>query len=109
MTMIPPMNGPNAGPIKVPDKNQPMAVARSVGRYMSPMTAAPTIKNAVPSKAVSMRKMKKEARFGERAVPREKQPKRKAQEMDTWRALESCHLIDGADARPDEYQAVTKG
>lgn len=87
MTMIPPMKGPNAGPMRVPDKNHPMAVARSVGRYMSPMTAAPTIRNAVPSKAVSMRKMKKDARFGERAVPREKQPKRKAQEMDTWRAL----------------------
>lgn len=42
------------------------------------------MRKAVPSKAVSMRKRKKEARFGERAVPREKTPKRQAQEMETW-------------------------
>lgn len=92
---MPPMTGPKAGPIKVPDRNQPMAVARSVGRYMSPMTAAPTIRKAVPSKAVSMRKMKKEARLGERAVPREKTPKRQAQEMETW---ELVRYLTGAGA-----------
>lgn len=32
VTMIPPMKGPNAGPIKVPERNHPIAVARSVGR-----------------------------------------------------------------------------
>lgn len=31
VTMMPPMKGPNAGPIRVPDRNHPMAVARSVG------------------------------------------------------------------------------
>jgi len=32
VTMMPPMNGPSAGPMSVPDRNQPRAVARSVGR-----------------------------------------------------------------------------
>lgn len=90
--------------MRVPDKNHPMAVARSVGRYMSPMTAAPTIRKAVPSKAVSMRKIKKDARLGERAVPREKQPNRKAQEMETWEVLVWCHLMNGAATRPGEDQ-----
>lgn len=85
--MTPPMKGPNAGPTKVPDKYQPMAVARCVGGYKSPMTAAPTVRNAVPSKAVSMRKMKKEARFGDKAVPRENKPNRKPHEMET------CKLV----------------
>jgi hypothetical protein len=75
--MIPPMNGPNAGPIKVPERNHPMAVARSVGRYMSPIQLAPMVKKDVPSKAVKMRKMKYAARFGESPVPRE-QPRNSA-------------------------------
>jgi hypothetical protein len=31
VTMMPPMKGPSAGPMSVPDRNQPSAVARSVG------------------------------------------------------------------------------
>jgi hypothetical protein len=42
------------------------------------MHAAPRVRKAVPSKAVRIRKMKYEARFGESAVPREQQQKRKA-------------------------------
>lgn len=50
---------------------------------MSLMQAAPTIRKEVPSKAVRMRKMKKAARLGERAVPREQTAKRKAVDMQT--------------------------
>lgn len=53
-----PMKGPNAGPISVPDRNQPIAVPRSVGLYISPIQAEPMVRKAVPSKAVSMRKIK---------------------------------------------------
>ncbi len=35
VTMMPPMKGPKAGPINVPERNHPIAVARSVGRYIS--------------------------------------------------------------------------
>jgi hypothetical protein len=35
------------------------------------MQFAPTIRNAVPWKAVSIRKMKNETRFGDKAVPTE--------------------------------------
>ena len=57
VTMIPPIKGPSAGPINVPDKNQPIAVARSVGLYMSPIQDAPMVKKDVPSNAVRMRNM----------------------------------------------------
>lgn len=86
--MMPPMKGPNAGPIRVPLRNQPIAVARSVGLYMSlrkvstyayqergtwtvthARQAEPTRMNAVPSNAVRIRKTKKAARFGASAVP----------------------------------------
>jgi hypothetical protein len=56
--MIPPRNGPSAGPIRVPERNQPMAVARSVGLYMSPIQDAPMVRKEVPSKAVRIRNMK---------------------------------------------------
>ena len=55
VTIIPPITGPSAGPINVPDRNQPITVARSVGLYMSPMQEAPMVKKEVPSNAVSMR------------------------------------------------------
>jgi hypothetical protein len=58
VTMIPPRNGPKAGPIRVPERNQPMAVARSVGLYMSPIQDAPMVRKEVPSKAVRIRNMK---------------------------------------------------
>jgi len=58
VTMIPPRNGPSAGPIRVPERNQPMAVARSVGLYMSPIQDAPMVRKEVPSKAVRIRNMK---------------------------------------------------
>jgi hypothetical protein len=48
---------------------------------MSPMQEAPTIRKAVPSKAVRMRKTKKAARLGASAVPIEQQVKRKPQKM----------------------------
>lgn len=97
---MPPMNGPNAGPMSVPDMNHPIAVPRSVGRYMSlflvsmltslpavsvlvyakngysvvmlayPRQAAPMRMKEVPSKAEMARKTKKAARFGANAVPR---------------------------------------
>lgn len=69
MTIMPPMNGPRAGPISVPERNHPMAVPRSVGRYMSPMQAAPIVRNEVPWTAVRIRKMKKAGRLGASAVP----------------------------------------
>ena len=61
----------NIIPISVPLRNQPIAVARSVGLYISPIHEAPTIRKAVPWNAVRMRKTKKEARFGLAAVPME--------------------------------------
>lgn len=87
VTITPPRNGPNAGPIRVPERNQPIAVPRSVGRYISlsavstwqeanrtrspyPIDAAPNRINAVPSNADSARKTKKEAKFGANAVAR---------------------------------------
>lgn len=90
VTMTPPKIGPNAGPINVPERNQPMAVPRSVGRYMSlnrlvyrvlsqaaarlllayPIDAAPRRINAVPSNAEHARKTKKAARLGDNAVAR---------------------------------------
>lgn len=42
------MNGPKAGPIRVPDKNHPNAVARARGSYTSPNAELPTTKNDVP-------------------------------------------------------------
>jgi len=89
VTMIPPIRGPRAGPMRVPERNQPVAVPRSTGRYISlwcirivsrhtsreqeqytyEMTAEPTRINDVPSMAVRMRKMKKAAKLGARAVP----------------------------------------
>lgn len=45
---MPPMNGPMAGPISVPLMNQLKAVPRSVGRYISPIQAEPTIRKEVP-------------------------------------------------------------
>lgn len=65
------LKGPNAGPIRVPERNQPMAVALSVGRYISPIHEAPIVRKEVPSKAVRIRKMKYDTKFGESAVPRE--------------------------------------
>jgi len=79
------MRGPRAGPIKVPERNQPIAVARSTGRYMSPMTEAPTMRKLVPSKADRQRKMKNAARLGDRAVPRLQQKKRNAVMMQIQR------------------------
>jgi len=46
------------------------------------------MRKEVPSKAVRMRKTKKAARFGARAVPREQRVKRKAVEMQIWMVLE---------------------
>jgi hypothetical protein len=68
-------------PISVPLKNQPIAVARSVGLYISPIHDAPTIRKDVPSRAVRMRKTKKAARFGLRAVPSEQAKKRTELQM----------------------------
>lgn len=65
------LKGPKAGPMRVPDRNQPIAVALSVGRYMSPMHEAPIVRNEVPSKAVRIRKIKYDTKFGESAVPSE--------------------------------------
>jgi hypothetical protein len=64
------------GPIKVPDKNHPMAVARSVGLYISPIQDAPMLRKEVPSNAVRIRKTKYEVKLGDKAVPRE-QPRNK--------------------------------
>lgn len=64
--------------ISVPERNHPIAVPRSVGRYMSPIHDDPMVRKAVPSKAVRMRKIKYATRFGERAVPSEQAVKRKA-------------------------------
>jgi len=58
VTIMPPIKGPNAGPTRVPEKNHPSAVPLSVGVYMSPRHAVPTIRKEVPWKAVRMRKMK---------------------------------------------------
>jgi hypothetical protein len=90
VTMIPPMKGPNAGPINVPDRNHPIAVPRSTGLYMSlravsdekresvqrragqtyPIHADPTKIKDVPTKAENARNTKKEPRSGARAVAR---------------------------------------
>jgi len=48
------------------------------------MQEAPTIRKLVPSKAVKMRKMKKEARLGDKAVPIEQAKKRIAVIMQIW-------------------------
>jgi hypothetical protein len=48
-----------------------MAVARSVGLYISPIHEAPTMRKAVPWKAVRIRKTKKAAKLGLAAVPME--------------------------------------
>jgi hypothetical protein len=55
-----------------------MAVARSVGLYISPIQDAPIVRKDVPSNAVRIRNMKKAARLGDRAVPREQPKNRKA-------------------------------
>ena len=78
VTIIPPMKGPRAGPIKVPERNQPSAVARSVGLYISPMTAEPMTRKAVPWNAVKILKTKNEAKLGAKAVPMENAVKRVA-------------------------------
>lgn len=84
VTIIPPMNGPTAGPMSVPDRNQPIAVARSVGLYMSPIQDAPMVKKDVPSKAVRTRNTKKAERLGDRAVPIEQPRNRKAVVRHIW-------------------------
>ena len=50
------------------------------GLYMSPMQPAPTIKSEVPWKAVRIRNMKNDSRFGASAVPIEK-ARNKAREI----------------------------
>ena len=52
-----PRNGPKAGPIRVPERNHPSAVARARGSYTSPMAELPTTRNEVPWKAVRTRKI----------------------------------------------------
>lgn len=52
-----------------------------------PILADPTRMNAVPSKAVRARKMKKEAKFGARAVPRLEAQKRM---VVSWVICEGC-------------------
>jgi len=54
-------------------------VARSVGRYTSPRQLEPTTKNAVPKKPVRLLNIKKAARVGASAVPREKAVNRVAE------------------------------
>lgn len=48
------------------------------GLYISPKQLAPTMRNDVPWNAVKMRKMKKAARLGLSAVPKEHPKKRTA-------------------------------
>jgi hypothetical protein len=43
--------------------------AQLTGLYMSPMTALPMTRNAVPWKAVKILNTKKAAKFGAKAVP----------------------------------------
>lgn len=66
------------GAIKVPRRNQPRTFPRSVCVYMSAMQAGPMTWKAIPKRAESVRKAKKAARFGERAVPIEQPRKRNA-------------------------------
>jgi hypothetical protein len=80
VTIIPPMNGPKAGPTSAPLRNQPKAVPRSIGEYMSPRHELPMIKNDVPWKAVRIRNTKKAGRFGARAVPMLKAKNKAAEE-----------------------------
>lgn len=54
------------------------------GRKISPIQAAPTIKKAVPWKAVKMRKTKKDARFGASAVPTEKPKNITEAQIEVW-------------------------
>lgn len=69
------------GPMRVPERNQPRAVARVVGWYRSPMTAGPVTRKDVPAKAVRMRKTKKAGMLGLRAVPMEQAKKTVAETM----------------------------
>ena len=78
--MSPPKQGAIPHPMSVPAKNHPIAVPRSDWRYISLMQELPTVRRAVPSKAVRRRKMKNEARLGDKAVPIE-QPKKRARVM----------------------------
>lgn len=48
----------------------------ATGLYISPMMLEPITKSEVPSNAVNIRKMKKVARFGARAVAAQKTKKR---------------------------------
>lgn len=51
---------------------------------MSPMQAAPTVRNDVPWKAVRMRKMKKAGRLGASAVPIEQAANRVDVMREIW-------------------------
>lgn len=59
-----------------------MVPVKRTGRYMSPMQLVPIIRNEVPWNAVKALKMKKAARFGLRAVPRENPRNRRALEKE---------------------------
>jgi hypothetical protein len=67
---------------------------------MSPRQAAPTMRKAVPWKAVRMRKTKKETRFGARAVPILKAKKRTADMRHTYSCVRrGCRRREGRQAR----------
>lgn len=59
---------------------------------MSPMTLDPITRNAVPWNAVKIRKTKKDARLGAKAVPMEKPKKSTALVTETWK----CEVSEAA-------------
>lgn len=73
-----PKKGPIAGPVRLPDRIHPRAVARPRGSKMSPMAELPTTRKGVPWKAVRTRNTKYAGRFGDNAVAILKAKKRKA-------------------------------
>jgi hypothetical protein len=67
--------------------------AQLTGLYISPMTALPMIRNAVPWKAVKIRNTKKDAKFGAKAVPMLKAVKRVALATETCLSSISFYRI----------------